>query len=83
MVNKVVPKDEVMDAAMSYAIELRDSAPMVLSMVKRFVGEVLAKGPSERAGISLRDTRALLESDDCAEGAAAFAEKRAPEFTGN
>ncbi|WP_339712732.1 enoyl-CoA hydratase-related protein [uncultured Sneathiella sp.] len=83
LVNKVVPKDEVMDAAMSYAIELRDSAPMVLSMVKRFVGEVLAKGPSERAGISLRDTRALLESDDCAEGAAAFAEKRAPEFTGN
>ena len=82
MVNKVVPKDQVMEAAMSYAIELRDSAPMVLKMVKRFVGDVLAKGPSERAGLSLRDTRAVLESNDFAEGAAAFAEKRDPKFTG-
>jgi enoyl-CoA hydratase/carnithine racemase len=82
MVNKVVPKDKVMAAAMDYAIELRDSGPLVLSMVKRFVGEVMAKGPSERAGISLRDTRMLLESNDFAEGAAAFAEKRDPKFTG-
>ena len=83
LVNKVVPKDQVMEAALAYAIELRDSAPMVLTMVKRFVGEVLAKGPSERAGLSLRDTRAVLESKDFAEGAAAFSEKRTPKFTGN
>jgi enoyl-CoA hydratase/carnithine racemase len=83
LANKVVPKDQLMEAAMAYAIELRDSAPMVLKMVKRFVGEVLAKGPSELAGHSLRDTRAVLESKDFAEGAAAFAEKRTPKFTGN
>ncbi|USG60574.1 enoyl-CoA hydratase/isomerase family protein [Sneathiella marina] len=83
LVNKVVPKAEVMDTAMAYALALRDSAPMVLSMVKRFVEEVLAKGPSERAGISLSQTRAVLESEDFAEGAAAFAEKRDPKFTGN
>ncbi|MEX1035030.1 MAG: enoyl-CoA hydratase/isomerase family protein [Sneathiella sp.] len=83
MVNKVVPKDQVMDVAMSYAMELRDSAPMVLKMVKRFVGNVLAKGPSELAGLSLRETRAVLESEDFAEGAAAFSDKRDPKFTGS
>ena len=83
MVNKVVPKAEVMDAAMAYALELRDSAPLVLTMVKRFVGEVMAKGPSERAGISLAQTRAVFGSDDFAEGAAAFTDKRDPKFTGS
>ncbi len=82
LVNKVVPQEELMSAAMDYAIELRESAPMVLSMVKRFVGDVLAKGPSEKAGISLRDTRAVLESADFKEGAASFKEKRKPTFTG-
>ncbi|PHQ69162.1 MAG: enoyl-CoA hydratase [Sneathiella sp.] len=82
LVNKVVPADQVMEVAMDYARELRDAAPMVLTMVKRFVSEVLAKGPSENAGISLRETRAVLESADFKEGAASFTEKRPPEFTG-
>ncbi|MBT3536450.1 MAG: enoyl-CoA hydratase, partial [Rhodospirillaceae bacterium] len=82
MVNKVVPPDQLMDAAMEYAIKLKEHAPMVLSALKRFVGEVIAKGPSEQAGIARRDTEAILDSEDKLEGIASFKEKRPPKFTG-
>ena len=82
MVNKVVPADQLMDAAMEYAVKLREHAPMVLSTLKRFVGEVINKGPSERAGIARRDTEAILDSEDKLEGIASFKEKRSPKFTG-
>ena len=55
---------------------------MVLSAIKRFVGEVNPKGPSERAGIARRDTEAILDSEDKLEGIASFKEKREPKFTG-
>jgi len=82
MVNKVVPADQLMDAAMEYAVKLKGHAPMVLSALKRFAGEVIAKGPSERAGIARRDTEAILDSDDKLEGIASFKEKRLPKFKG-
>lgn len=82
MVNRVVPRGELMDAAMAYAEQLAGLAPMVLTTLKRHVAEVLPKGPSEKAGLARRDLEAIRNSEDCAEGAAAFAEKRPPRFSG-
>ncbi|MFP6709111.1 MAG: enoyl-CoA hydratase-related protein [Alphaproteobacteria bacterium] len=82
MVNKVVPADQLMDAAMDYARTLAQHAPMVLSTLKRFVSEVINKGPSELGGIARRSTEAILDSQDRLEGIASFKEKRAPKFTG-
>ena len=82
-VNKVVPADQLMEASMEYARTLKEHAPMVLSTLKRFVDEVINKGPSEAAGIARRSTEAILESNDRLEGIASFKEKRPPFFVGN
>ena len=82
LVHEVVPADQLMDAAMDYARTLKQHAPMVLSTLKRFVGEVINKGPSEQAGIARRSTEAILDSQDKLEGIASFKEKRPPRFIG-
>ena len=81
--NKVVPADQLMETSMEYARTLKGHAPMVLRTLKRFVDEVINKGPSETAGIARRSTEAILESNDRLEGIASFKEKRPPHFAGN
>jgi enoyl-CoA hydratase len=83
MVNKVVATGEQMAAAMEYAEILRDSAPLVVGALKRFVrNTVTPKGPSEQAGIARRDLLAIRRSEDQQEGGRAFREKRKPVFEG-
>ena len=84
MVNKVVPLGQQVEAAMEYATILRDSSPMVVAMMKRFVRDtVTPRGPSEEQALARRDLLAIRRSDDQKEGARAFAEKRKPVFKGH
>ena len=83
MINKVVPNGQHLNAAMEYASKLRNSAPLVMSMLKRFVrDDILPKGPVERAGLALRETQKIDLSADKSEGLKAFKEKRTPNFNG-
>lgn len=83
MVNKVVPKGEHVAGAMEYAEIFRDSAPLVMGALKRFVrNEVIARGPSEQAALARRDLLAISRSEDQKEGGRAFREKRKPVFKG-
>lgn len=82
LVNKVVPQAQVMEAAMEYAETLAENAPLVLTMLKRFVGRVIPKGPTELAGIGRRDVDVVLDSEDAKEGVAGFREKRKPNYVG-
>ena len=83
MVNKVVAKGQLMDGAMEYAEIFRDSAPLVMATLKRFVrNEVIARGPSEQSGLAQRDLLAISRSEDQQEGGRAFGEKRNPVFKG-
>ena len=83
MVNQVVPVGQQLAAAMDYARILADSAPLVVGALKRFTrNEVIARGPSELAGLARRDLLSISRSEDQKEGGRAFREKRRPVFKG-
>jgi enoyl-CoA hydratase len=81
-VNRVVPNGEHETEALAMAAELVDSAPLVISALKRLVNEVLPTGPIERmVGVSQTIAR-VRQSEDLQEGIRAYKEKRKPRFTG-
>ena len=83
MVNKVVPTGEQVTGAMEYAEILAASAPLVVTMLKRFVREtVIPRGPSELSALAQTDLLAIQNSEDQKEGGASFREKRKPVFHG-
>jgi enoyl-CoA hydratase len=82
MVNKLVPAAELRNAALEYAQRLAANAPMVLSLLKEFVGQVLPKGPAEQAAYGRFAIQRVRGSEDAKEGVASFKEKRKPRFTG-
>ena len=82
MVNRVVPRAELMPAALEYATILRHSAPLVVETLKRFSLETMNKSPAEIGAISREQLLKVRDSEDGAEGRRAFGEKRTPEFQG-
>jgi enoyl-CoA hydratase/carnithine racemase len=81
-VNRVVPNGEHEAEALVMAEQLLDSAPLVISALKRLVNEIMPAGPIERmVAISQIVTR-VRQSDDLQEGIRAYKEKRKPRFTG-
>jgi enoyl-CoA hydratase/carnithine racemase len=81
-VNRVVPNGEHETAALAMAAELLDSAPLVISALKRLVNEVMPVGPIERMVAVSQTIARVRQSDDLQEGIRAYKEKRKPRFTG-
>ena len=64
------------------AAELVDSAPLVISALKRLVNEVMPAGPIERMVAVSQTIAKVRQSEDLQEGILAYKEKRKPRFTG-
>ena len=82
LLNAIVPRDELLDAAHAYARRITANAPLAVQATKRSVWEGL--------GMNLRDayrneaaiSSEIFATDDAKEGPRAFAEKRPPHWTG-
>jgi E-phenylitaconyl-CoA hydratase len=82
LVNKVVPAADLMTTALDYAKKIAANGPLAIRAAK----ELAVRGQDMNLADGLRMeqmvARILNTSEDVAEGTAAFAEKRAPNFRG-
>ena len=81
LLTRVVVDDEVMGEAQATAARIAAGAPRVARWHKQWIARLMDGRP-----LTLEEKRAsfaFLDTEDYAEGMAAFADKRPPRFTGN
>ncbi|ALJ19945.1 crotonase/enoyl-CoA hydratase family protein [Microbacterium sp. No. 7] len=85
LVNRVVPADQLTDAARDLAERICANAPLAVQVTKRIAQGITDGHRDDEVADWERNAaegEILLASDDTREGLAAFAEKRAPRWTG-
>jgi enoyl-CoA hydratase/carnithine racemase len=84
MVNTVVERGHQVEEAIAWARGIADAAPKVIRWLKASVdNEVLPHGPTVHALRTMTRVQDMIDSQDFAEGKAAFVARRKPHFTGN
>lgn len=82
LVEKIVPRNELLDEAFRLARDISNNAPLAVEAVKKLINRGGDMCFSEALELSHVLHRPLDFSDDYTEGLVAFAEKRKPQFTG-
>ena len=82
LVNRVVAKERLLDAALDVARQIAANAPLAVQAAKELAYR--SRDFDLATGLRLEQAmaRLLRASTDAAEGAKAFSEKRPPDFTG-
>lgn len=82
LVNQVVPKERLMEAALDYARRIAANAPLAVQAAKEL--SLRSRDMDLSTGLRMEQlvNRMLAFTEDAKEGPAAFSEKRPPRFTG-
>jgi enoyl-CoA hydratase/carnithine racemase len=82
LVERVVPREGLMDAALELARTLSERSPFAMGVIKELAAETRDLPLSEGLRREAKGFIRCIGSADGAEGVMAFLEKRKPEFTG-
>jgi enoyl-CoA hydratase len=82
LVNEIVPEDELMDRARSWARRINANAPLAVQATKESVLKALAVDMKEAYKIESALASTVFQTEDAKEGPKAFAEKRPPRWQG-
>jgi enoyl-CoA hydratase len=82
LVNRVVPAEVLVDTALALAHQIAENAPLAVRSALELARDAAATAEAELWAANDALWRRVESSDDALEGARAFAEKRAPAWTG-
>lgn len=82
LVNVLAEPGRVLDAAIALAEKITANGPLAVAATKRIITESRGWSPDEMWSQQRRILMPVFSSNDAKEGAIAFAEKRAPKWTG-
>lgn len=82
LVNRVVPEDEVLDNAIALAETIAQSAPLSVAASLDLARQAIDLDEEALWQLTYAHARTVMRSADAIEGATAFIEKRAPQWTG-
>lgn len=82
VVNRLVPAGTALEAALALAAEIDANAPLAVRASKRILRQSSGQTETEAFAAQRAIAEPVLRSEDAAEGARAFAEKRPPNWQG-
>lgn len=82
LANRTAPAESLLDDTVAWARSIAERAPLSLAATKKAMRHAAGHDWASTFDVEAPLQRKLRESEDCAEGVAAFFQKRKPEFKG-